>query len=88
MSIEDIFPLTPLSSGEEDVVIQAFTTPAVQRYLKRMATEDAKELLALSALSTEDKVLAKAHAVVQGKLQVIATLLSIEVIKTQPQNKE
>jgi len=82
MSIEDVFPSTSWSKTEEDIVIQSFSNPAIKKYLRKLALEDTKELLQLSAIATDNAALVKAHAVVQGKLQVIATLLSIE--ESQP----
>ena len=82
MSIEDVFPSTSWSKTEEDIVIQSFSNPTIKKYLRKLALEDTKELLQLSAIATDNAALVKAHAVVQGKLQVIATLLSIE--ESQP----
>lgn len=86
MSIEDLFPTQELSATETDIVAQAFNLPAVKKYLRTLGANDAKELLALSSINNEDSKLAKAHAQVQGKLQVISTLLSIEAPQSsQPQ---
>lgn len=77
MSINHIFPPPNPSDIEEDIVKQAFSLPAVRKYLRALAMNDAKELLSLSAITNDKERLAQAHAVVQGKLQVIGTLLSI-----------
>ncbi|EKD22467.1 MAG: hypothetical protein ACD_86C00001G0003 [uncultured bacterium] len=77
MSISDIFPSPVLSKTEEDLLIEAFSNPLVQKYLRNLAMEDTKELLGLSAIAIPASELINAHAVVQGKLSVIATLLSI-----------
>lgn len=77
MSIEAIFPSRILSATEEDIIREIFSNPTVKQYLMRMAVEDTKELLKLSAIQTDKEKLAQAHATVQGKLQVIATLLEI-----------
>ena len=78
MSIEDVFPSNLTSRTEEAIVIEAFSNPAIKKYLRSLALNDTKELLQLSAIATTNESIIKAHAVVQGKLQVIATLLSIE----------
>ena len=82
MSIHSIFPETPFTDTEEEIVIQCMQTPALQKYLRKIALEDTKELLALSAVSTDPDRIARAHATIQGKLQVIATLLSIAEVPT------
>jgi len=51
-----------------------------------MALNDAKELLSLSVIGNDKDTLAQAHAVVQGKLQVVSTLLSIEAPQSQQPN--
>lgn len=83
MSIQTIFPSTELSDTEAEILASIFSNPVVKKYLKVLALEDTKELLALSALSKTNEELVKAHAIVQGKLSIISTLLSI-----QPINKE
>lgn len=78
MSIEDVFPTPAFSDTEKELVAEAFSSPAVRKYLTILAANDTKELLALSAVDNAGDRLVKAHAVVQGKLQVISTLLAIE----------
>lgn len=77
MSIETLFPSQNLSNTEEDILIEIFANPFVKKYLRRMALEETKELISLSALTTDRDRLSQAHALVQGKLQVLTTLLSI-----------
>lgn len=86
MSLEDVFPQVALSPTEVELVAQALATPVVRKYLKSLAAEDAKELLSLSSHNSTPEQLALGHSRVQGKLQVVATLLSIEapVSATQP----
>ena len=86
MSIEDIFPATEFSVTEQNLIAEAFANPLVKKYLKSLAAEDTKELLALSATHLDKDRLAAAHATVQGKLQVVATLLSIEAPQPQQSN--
>lgn len=77
MSLEQMFPATPLTQTEEDLLKEVFSSVVVKRYLQRLALEDTKELLLLSATASDDSLIIKAHSTVQGRLQVIGTLLSI-----------
>lgn len=77
MSLDSIFPVKNVSDTEEALVLEAFSNPIIKQFLTRLAIEDTKELLRLSAINTDKEKLAQAHAVVQGKLQVISTLLEI-----------
>lgn len=90
MTLSSIIPSTELSDTEIDIIIANLTHPSVQKYLKLLALNDTKELLSLSAIHNTDDVLIKALAVVQGKIQVIETLLSIQERESRKQstNKE
>lgn len=88
MSIEDVFPTPIMSATEENLIAEAFGSPVVRKYLKMLAANDAKELLALSAMQLDKDKLASAHATVQGKLQVIATLLAIEAPQPKQSQQE
>jgi hypothetical protein len=77
MSISSILPLVELSPPEIDIIVETFSNSVVKKYLRSIAIEDTKELLELSALSKPTTEIATAHAIVQGKLSVISTLLSI-----------
>lgn len=77
MSLDSIFPTKNVSDTEESLILEAFSNPIIKQFLTRLAVEDTKELLRLSAINTDKEKLAQAHAVVQGKLQVISTLLEI-----------
>lgn len=79
MSLEHLFPSTELSATELDLIVEAFSNPVVKKYLRLLALEDTKELLALSAISNLDTEIIKAHANVQGKLSVLSTLASISL---------
>jgi len=59
MSIEDVFPSTSWSKTEEDIVIQSFSNPAIKKYLRKLALEDTKELLQLSAIATDNAALVR-----------------------------
>ena len=81
MSIEIIFPTSPLSEAEEQQLLLAFSAPIVVKYLKPLATEDSKELLGLGVLDIPAESLARRHSFVSGKLSVVQTLLSISQLK-------
>lgn len=77
MSLETLFPSTDLSATEADLIASIFSAPVVKKYLRLLAIEDTKELLAISAISNPDSEIIKAHATVQGKLSALSTLISI-----------
>ena len=84
MSLESLIPTPDLSKTEIDVIAEIYQNPAIAKHLRIMALNDTKELLSLSSLSKSEEEIAKALAKVQGKLEVLSTLLSIAV----PQTKE
>lgn len=77
MSLDLIFPDSPISQTEIDILKSKLSDEDIKKHLRRMALKDIKELLALSALDTSTETLITAHATVQGRLQVVNTLLSI-----------
>ena len=82
--LSQIFPVSSISKTEEVLISEIFCNPLVKKYLRLLAISDTKELLTLSAISTDDSKLIKAHATVQGRLQILGTLLSIEVVTQNP----
>jgi hypothetical protein len=87
MSIDTVFPPVSFTETEETIIREMFSSPIVKKYLRRMAAEDAKELLSLSGISVERDVIHNAHLVVEGKLNVITTLLSIGVSQNPASNE-
>jgi hypothetical protein len=85
MTVTDIFQQTTISKTEIDIIIEVFSQPVVVKYLKTIAQNDLLELATLSITERADNEVAKKHALIQGKLSTIATLLSIS---NQPQAKE
>ena len=77
MSITEIFNQTEISKVEIDIIIDVFSNPVVTKYLRTIAENDLMELATLSITEREDSEVAKKHALIQGKLSTIATLLSI-----------
>lgn len=76
--IDDLFGIDALSKEEETQIIEIFSSGIVKKYLKIMGRNDLKELAMLSVTEREDSIVGKKHALVQGKLAVISTLLSIQ----------
>jgi ethanolamine utilization protein EutP (predicted NTPase) len=77
-ALQELFQIDTLTKTEEDQIIEIFTNPLVKKYLKIMGRNDLKELATISVTEREDSEVGKKHALVQGKLAVIATLLSIQ----------
>lgn len=77
MAKHDIFLVSELSKVEEDIIRETFSNPTVIKYLQLLGANDAKELLSLSSIGMGNEALAKAHATIHGRLQVIYTLLEI-----------
>ena len=73
-----IFPQQELSDTEQHLLFEIYANPVVKKHLQIMAMTDTIELLKLSAIQTPNEVLAKAHATVNGKLAVLATLINIQ----------
>lgn len=77
-TINDVFDLEVLSKTEEAQIIEVFSSGIVKKYLKIMAKNDIKDLAVLSVTERNSEELARKHALVQGKLAVLTTLLSIQ----------
>jgi hypothetical protein len=77
-TINELFDIEELSKTEETIIQEAFSNPTIKKYLKIMGRNDLKELATLSVTERDNGEVGKKHALVQGKLSVIATLLSIQ----------
>ena len=77
MNINDLIQTESLSKTEENIILDVFSNSVVKKYLRIMGQNDLSELALLSITERDDSVVAKKHALVQGKLSVISTLLSI-----------
>lgn len=85
------FPLSLLDQMlpvEDDILITVYRNPVVAKHLRLMALSATEELLSLNPLSKSENELAKAMAVVAGKLSVIEFLLSIAdiVVEQKPES--
>ena len=76
-TLDNMFGVVSFSETEEDQLLEIFSNPLVKKYLTNMAREEIKELASVSALRKEDSEVSKMHSAIQGKLQVLSTLLSI-----------
>lgn len=83
-AISYVFPPIEIGDTEMDVIIAALAIPSLQKYLKSLATNSAVDLLAISLLDKTDANIVKLHARIQGRLEVISTLLSIAIPIQQP----
>ena len=82
----NLFPTQELSDTEKNLLAEIYNNPVVKKHLQILALADTLELLHLSGIQTSNDVLIKAHATVQGKLAVLATLLSIQPPKQEQQS--
>lgn len=78
MAFNNVLPTPDLTDTEMDIIIEVFNNPVVHKYLKILALNDTKELLELSAIHSQDSEISKALAMIQGKLQLSETLLSLK----------
>lgn len=76
--LNDMFDLEVLTKTEEELVMEAFSNPTVKKYLKIMGRNDIKDLAVLSIAERDSEELARKHSLIQGKLAVLSTLLSIQ----------
>jgi hypothetical protein len=79
--LTNLFPSEELSQTEIDLIAEIFAKPEVKKYLRILARNDSMELLALNNITFDDEKLAKTHAMLHGKLQVLSTLSSLEKSK-------
>ena len=77
-TVDKMFGVVDFTETEQDQIIEIFSNPLVVKYLTNMAREEIKELASVSALRKEDNEVSKMHSAIQGKLQVLSTLLSID----------
>lgn len=78
MSItSELFPVIAISDAEQAELKRIFSQDVVVKYLRALGREDSRDLLDLSALDLPAEAIANRHILITGKLQVVATLLSI-----------
>jgi len=84
MSFDNLIESPALTNAEQEHVAIKLSDPILQKYFKLLAIEDTKELLGFPVLNKSTEEVVRVHATVQGKLLVLATLLSIgELSPTQ-----
>jgi len=79
--MEKVFDVQDLSEAETDVLISLFSNPLIVKYLKIVAKNSLIELATLSSTERVDSEVAKKHALVQGKISTLVTLLSLSTLK-------
>ncbi len=75
--LPEIFNQETLSEEEKRNLADILTSPLIKKYFRIMGQNDLAELAVLSITEKDDSVVAKKHALVQGKLSVIHSILSI-----------
>lgn len=79
--IDNLFPSETLTDEESVLIYEVFSNATVRKYLKILGAESAKDLLTLPVLNETPASVLNKHTLTTGKLEVLATLLSIEGIK-------
>ncbi len=79
--IDSLFPSETLTDEESALIYEVFSNATVRKYLKILGAESAKDLLTLPVLNETPASVLNKHTLTTGKLEVLATLLSIEGIK-------
>ncbi len=79
--IDSLFPSETLTDEESALIYEVFSNATVRKYLKILGAASAKDLLTLPVLNETPASVLNKHTLTTGKLEVLATLLSIEGIK-------
>ena len=77
MLIEVLYKET-LTDAEMKQIQVVLSDPLIKKYLRIIGQNDLAELASLGVASLGDSEVAKKHALVQGKLSTIVTLLNIK----------
>lgn len=75
---QELFPVQELSQTEQDLIVAAFDTPVVRKYLRALGSNLVRDYLMLDASAMSDEVLAKHHQFVKGQLALLDALCSIQ----------
>ena len=67
-----------LTKEEMNQIQTVLSDPLIKKYFRIIGQNDLAELASLGAASLGDSEVAKKHALVQGKLSTIVTLLNIK----------
>lgn len=75
----DLFQQVTLSDTEQDVVVAAFSQPAVKKFLTSFANDAIKDLAyGEPAVNETPESYLRRQALVKGRLEAVATLLQIK----------
>lgn len=77
----EIFYKEILTEGEMKQLQATLSTPLIKKYFRIMGQQDLAELASLGSSSLGDSEVAKKHALIQGKLSTLVTLLSIQPLE-------
>ncbi len=70
-----------LTKEEINQIQVVLSDPLIKKYFRIMGQQDLAELASLGASSLGDSEVAKKHALIQGKLSTLVTLLSIQPLE-------
>lgn len=76
----ELLAVPTLSETEQYYIATTFANPCMKKYLRIMMQNDIIELATISLSEKDDSTIARKHAMVQGKLSVLQTLLNISTI--------
>lgn len=77
----DILYRESLTEAEMNQIRTVLSDPLIKKYFRIMGQNDLAELASLGVSSLDDSVVAKKHALVQGKLSTIVTILNIKPVE-------
>lgn len=77
MSLDNLLLSEELTEAELTELQILFSNKVVRKYLRCMATNSTKELLAVSHPSNDPELIVRLHSVTHGRLEVFSTLLDI-----------
>lgn len=80
-NIVDIYQIEDVTEPEQLVLKEVFSNPVVAKYLRILAQNDTADFVRADLLKDSPELYARKHSQLQGKLAVIATLLSISTMK-------
>ena len=75
----ELLAVPTLSETEQHIIANVFSDPCIKKYLRIMMQNDIIELATISLSEKDDSTIARKHAMVQGKLSVLQTLLNITI---------
>lgn len=87
MSLQTILPPTNITVGEITLLGEIFKHPVVTKYLMELGRTSLAELASITLTGKNAEDIARIHARVQGRLETLDTLLSIQTTDQGPSNE-